>query len=55
MTDAIIEAIGRCDPNEPLGPGDPRWHDFDPVRGTTLHSRIIRRLLGLRPRRNTVT
>jgi len=46
MADLIIEAIGRCDPEEPLGPGDPRWHDFDPVRGTTLHSRITRRLRG---------
>ena len=42
--DAIIQAIGRCDPEEPLGPGDPRWHDFDPVRGTNLHSRIAKRL-----------
>ena len=46
MADAIIEAIGRCDPEEPLGPGDPRWHDFDPVRGTTLHRRIAQRLRG---------
>jgi len=46
MTDKIIEAIGRCDPEEPLGPNDPRWHDFDPVRGTTLHSRITKRLRG---------
>lgn len=46
MNDALIEAIGRCDPEEPLGPGDPRWHDFDPVRGTTLHSRITLRLRG---------
>ncbi|HEY4691179.1 MAG TPA: hypothetical protein VIK33_17855 [Anaerolineae bacterium] len=46
MTDKLIEAIGRCDPEEPLGPDDPRWHDFDPVRGTTLHSRITRRLRG---------
>lgn len=44
MNDAIIHAIGRCDPEEPLGPGDPRWQDFDPVRGATLHSRITLRL-----------
>ena len=44
MTDPIIEAIGRCDPEEPLQPGDPRWYDFDPVRGTDLHQRIFRRL-----------
>lgn len=46
MTDSIVEAIGRCNPEEPLGPGDPRWHDFDTVRGTALHSRILRRLRG---------
>ncbi len=46
MTDAIIEAIGRCNPEEPLGPGDPRWHDFDPVRGTNLHTSISRLLRG---------
>ena len=46
MTDAIIKAIGRCDPEEPLKPGDPRWQDFDPVRGTNLHERISRRLRG---------
>lgn len=44
--DPIIEAIGRCDPEEPLQPGDPRWQDFDPVRGARLHLRIGRRLLG---------
>jgi hypothetical protein len=46
MADAIIEAIGRCDPEEPLGPGDPRWHDFDPVRGTNLRTDISRLLRG---------
>ena len=44
MGDPIIEAIGKCDPEEPLGPDDPRWYDFDPVRGTKLHHRITRRL-----------
>ena len=46
MGDPIIEAIGRCDPEEPLGPDDPRWYDFDRVRGTRLHARIARRLRG---------
>lgn len=44
MGDPLIEAIGRCDPEEPLGPDDPRWYDFDPVRGARLHNRITRRL-----------
>jgi hypothetical protein len=43
-TDPIIAAIGRCNPEEPLKPGDPRWQDFDAVRGTQLHVRVARRL-----------
>ncbi len=46
MNNLIIEAIGRCNPDEPLNPGDPRWCDFDPARGTNLHDRITRRLRG---------
>ncbi len=46
MKDKIIESIGRCNPDEPLNPGDPRWCDFDPARGTNLHDRIARRLRG---------
>lgn len=46
MKEKIIEAIGRCNPDEPLNPGDPRWCDFDPARGTNLHDRIFRRLRG---------
>lgn len=46
MKEKIIEAIGRCNPDEPLNPGDPRWCDFDPARGTNLHDRIARRLRG---------
>jgi hypothetical protein len=46
MNNLIIEAIGRCNPDEPLHPGDPRWCDFDPARGTNLHDRIARRLRG---------
>ena len=46
MNERIVEAIGRCNPDEPLHPGDPRWCDFDPARGTNLHSRIVRRLRG---------
>lgn len=46
MGDPIIEAIGRCNPEEPLNPGDPRWHDFDPVRGTDLRTNISRILRG---------
>lgn len=44
MNNPIIEAIGRCNPDEPLDPGDPRWYNFDPVRGVELHRRIRRRL-----------
>ncbi|HRQ38685.1 MAG TPA: AAA family ATPase [Chloroflexota bacterium] len=44
MSDPLIEAIGKCDPEEPLSPGDPRWQNFDPVRGSNLHKRISRRL-----------
>jgi len=46
MNPLIIEAIGHCNPDEPLTPGDPRWCDFDPARGTNLHDRIARRLSG---------
>ena len=46
MKDKIIESIGRCNPDEPLNPGDPRWCNFDPARGTNLHDRITRRLRG---------
>ena len=46
MNNLIIDAIGRCNPDEPLNPGDPRWCDFDPARGTNLHDRITRRLRG---------
>ncbi len=46
MKEKIIEAIGRCNPDEPLNPGDPRWCDFDPARGTNLHDRLSRRLRG---------
>ncbi len=46
MNERIVEAIGRCNPDEPLQPGDPRWCDFDQARGTNLHSRIARRLRG---------
>jgi hypothetical protein len=46
MKNLIVEAIGRCNPDEPLDPGDPRWCDFDPARGTNLHDRIGRRLRG---------
>ncbi|MDX9992727.1 MAG: hypothetical protein RBS68_11870 [Anaerolineales bacterium] len=46
MKDKIIESIGRCNPDEPLNPGDPRWCDFDPARGTNLHDRLSRRLRG---------
>ena len=46
MNNLIIDAIGRCNPDEPLNPGDPRWCDFDPARGTNLHDRIPRRLRG---------
>ncbi len=51
MTDPIVEAIGRCNPEEPLGPGDPRWHDFDAVRGSNLHHRLSRDLRGAEARR----
>jgi hypothetical protein len=44
MNNPIIEAIGRCNPDEPLVPGDPRWYNFDPVRGVELHRRIRRQL-----------
>ena len=46
MGDPIIEAIGRCDPDEALAPNDPRWYDFDPVRGTNLRTSISRLLQG---------
>jgi len=46
MNPLLIEAIGRCNPDEPLTPGDPRWCNFDPARGTNLHDRIARRLRG---------
>lgn len=46
MNERIVEAIGRCNPDEPLHPGDPRWCDFDPARGMNLHDRIVRRLRG---------
>ena len=36
----IIQAIGRCDPDEPLQPQDPRWHNFDDVRHVKLHHNI---------------
>lgn len=44
MSNPILEAIGRCNPDEPLPPDDPRWQDFDKVRGTDLHWRISQRL-----------
>ena len=40
MPQSILEAIARCDPEEPLEPGDPRWVNFDAVRGIALQSRI---------------
>jgi hypothetical protein len=40
MTQTILEAIARCDPEEPLQPGDRRWMDFDAVRGIALQSHI---------------
>jgi len=46
MGDPFIEAIGRCNPEEPLQPGDARWCNFDQVRGIALHRRIVRRLTG---------
>jgi hypothetical protein len=33
MSNAIIEAIGRCEPDTPLQPGDPRWQDFTATQG----------------------
>lgn len=44
MSNAIIQAIGRCDPDEPLKPDDPRWQDFEQVRGTRLHFRVAQLL-----------
>lgn len=47
MIDERIEkAIGRCNPDEPLQPEDPRWHNFDQVRHVTLHRNIHRLLRG---------
>jgi len=34
MSEKTIQAIGRCDPEEPLGPGDPRWHDYNHAMGS---------------------
>jgi len=44
--DSIFAAIGKCDPDEPLKPGDPRWCDFDALRGANLHVEVSRRLAG---------
>ena len=50
--DALIQAIGRCDPDEPLQPEDSRWQNFDAVRGTALQLRISRRLRGAEANHN---
>lgn len=47
MNDRVIEeAIGRCNPDEPLQPGDPRWQDLSAVRGSALEQRLMRHLNG---------
>jgi hypothetical protein len=46
MTDAIIEAIGRCNPDEALQPDSPLYYDFERVRNMDLHRRITRLLAG---------
>lgn len=40
MADPIVKALSRCNPNEALEPGDPRFVDFDDLRGLTLRTRI---------------
>ncbi len=40
--------LRACDPGEPLEPGDSRWYDFTPLRGTNVLQRL-RRLLSAPP------
>ena len=42
--DPILRALANCDPNEPLEPSDPRFVDFDEIRGFTLRKRLSRLL-----------
>jgi energy-coupling factor transporter ATP-binding protein EcfA2 len=40
MADPIVQALARCSPNEALEPGDPRFVDFDDLRGLALRTNI---------------
>ena len=42
--DPILRALANCDPNEPLEPSDPRFVDFDTIRGFALRKRLSRLL-----------
>ncbi|WP_156427922.1 hypothetical protein [Thiohalocapsa sp. ML1] len=50
---AITRLYQLCEPLESLHPGDPRWVDFDPVRGdenvVALYARSLRRAAADRP------
>ena len=42
--DPILKALSDVDPNMPLEPGDPRFEDFDAIRGIELRGRISKLL-----------
>ena len=42
--DPLLKALSDVDPNMPLEPGDPRFEDFDAIRGIELRGRISKLL-----------
>lgn len=45
MNERIYKAIGRCNPDEPLPPGDERWTDFSRPRDFDLQETVLRYLI----------
>ncbi|MGO9257308.1 MAG: hypothetical protein ACLQU1_13525 [Bryobacteraceae bacterium] len=42
--DPILRALANCNPNEPLGPEDPRFFNLDDVRGVALRRDLLKLL-----------
>lgn len=42
--EAILKAIAACNPNQALEPGDPRFVDFDSIRGINIRKHVLRLL-----------
>jgi hypothetical protein len=41
IEEAVLEALRKSDPNEALPPGDPRYYNFDSIRGSSLKERLL--------------